>query len=219
MIKIKADYLPIAVNMLEYYHNLDHVIETILELLKKEDNVELKEGSSESCDNDSGPFLIGEKEYTFSTFKDEILLLNGERQKWIKNINDSYAKEIVEKLKKLETTPENYKKTNIYISGMALADLNAFYGIDFEKMIRAWMTDFGYNVEKICQKATFENYIKSSIDDVYWKFISIGKVAKNETFGFTYQYLDFYLEKCLEEDLNPIDQKFIKEERKENEKR
>lgn len=101
---------------------------------------------------------------------------------------------------------------------MALADLNAFYGIDFEKMIRAWMTDFGYNVEKICQKATFENYIKSSIDDVYWKFISIGKVAKNETFGFTYPYLDFYLEKCLKEDLGPIDQKFIEEEKKENER-
>ncbi len=216
MIKIDKNFLITSVDLYWFYQSLEFINEPIINLLKTE---ELGKEASESFNYRSYPFLLGEKEYTIETFNNEVLLLNSEKEKWIKEIQDSYSKEIDKKLQRVKENPENYKKTEIYISGMALADLNAFYGIDFEKMIRAWMTDFGYNVEKICQKATFENYIKSSIDDVYWKFISIGKVVKNETFGFTYQYLDFYLEKCLEEDLNPIDQKFIKEERKENEKR
>lgn len=216
MIKIDKNFLITSVDVYWFYQSLESINEPIINLLKTE---ELGKEASESFNYRSYPFLLGEKEYTIETFNNEVLLLNSEKEKWIKEIQDSYSKEMDKKLQRVKENPENYKKTEIYVSGMALADLNAFYSIDFEKYIKAWLTDFGYEVTNIFQKATVESYIKSSLDDCYWKVMSKSRVLVNDTFGFSYQYLDFYLEKCLKEDLDLIDQKFIEEERKENEKR
>jgi hypothetical protein len=194
----------------DLYIHCRPIIEQIKnEIIAKEQIGEFQEGSIKSIDYESYPFLIGDKEYTLKTFKEEILFLESEKEKWINEIIDSYSREIDNKIQRIIECPENFKKTNIFASGIFLNNIRALYQTNYEKYIKGWFSDFGYNVINIFQKATVENHIQSDFDNCYWKVITTEKVFINDKFGFSYRHPEFYFEKCSKTDLDSLDQQFI----------